>query len=231
MTTILAVAAHPDDETIFIGGTLARYAAAGHTVVVLLTTRGEGGEVGDPPLATPATLGTVREAEARAACAALGVHEVRFLPFVDPRMAGIGGAVQHIDASLEQFADAIRAELVALRPELVLTHGSNGEYGHPQHIYTHRATQLALAAIARPISLATWGAWFPGTDKERFLNRDDPADLVLDITPWLEAKIAASKCHRSQHSLFRRGNQVEQIADMVPRTESLHLWRGALPEA
>ena len=229
MATMLAIAAHPDDETMFIGGTLAKYAAEGHTVYVLMTTRGEGGEVGEPALATPETLGAVREAEVRAACAALGVAEVRFLPFVDPRMAGIGGTVHHIDAPLELFAAAIRAQLEQLRPEVVLTHGSNGEYGHPQHIYTHRATQLALASLARPHTLATWGAWYADSTYEWAMNRDDPADLVLDITPWLAAKTAAAECHRTQHALFRRSNQQKQMAELVPHIESLHLWRGALP--
>lgn len=229
MATILAIAAHPDDETMFIGGALAKYAAEGHAVVVLMTTRGEGGEVGEPPLATPETLGAVREAEVRAACAALGVAEVRFLPFVDPRMAEIGGTVHHIDAPLELFADAIRVQLEQLQPEVVLTHGSNGEYGHPQHIYTHRATQLALASLARRLTLATWGAWYPESTHAWALNRDDAADLVLDVTPWLAAKIAAAECHHTQHALFRRGNQVEHVAMMVPQLESLHLWRGTLP--
>jgi LmbE family N-acetylglucosaminyl deacetylase len=231
VSIILAISAHPDDETMFIGGALAMYSAAGHDVYVLETTRGEGGEVGDPPLASRSTVGAVREAEARAACAALGVREVIFLPFADPYME-IDGAAQHIDAPLEGFAGAIGDALAQLQPDLVLTHGSNGEYGHPQHIYTHRAAQLALASVARPIALATWCAWYEGAERERMLNRDDPADAILDIIPWLPAKLAAAECHRTQHSMFRRNNRgVEQIADMLLRVESLRLWRGALPEA
>ncbi|HEX5689959.1 MAG TPA: PIG-L family deacetylase [Roseiflexaceae bacterium] len=74
MSTILAIAAHPDDETMLAGGTLAMYAEQGHDLYILSTTRGEGGEIGDPPLATRETLGVVREAEMRCAATALGAR-------------------------------------------------------------------------------------------------------------------------------------------------------------
>src|SRR5215470_1682442 len=102
MSTILAVAAHPDDETMLAGGTLAMYAEQGHAVYILATTRGEGGEAGEPPLATRERLGAVREAELRCAAAALGAREVFFLPYIDPFME-IGGTALRIDAPLDEF--------------------------------------------------------------------------------------------------------------------------------
>jgi N-acetylglucosamine malate deacetylase 2 len=130
----------------FAGGTIAMYAEQGHTVYLLETTRGEGGEAGDPPLSDLEHLGAYREREVREAAALLGVREVMFLPFVDPRME-IGGIAGRIDVSLETFVASIADHLRQLRPDIVLTHGSNGEYGHPQHIYTNRATRLALTLV------------------------------------------------------------------------------------
>src|SRR5579871_1112506 len=72
--TVLVVVAHPDDETLMMGGTLARLAAGGWRVVVLSTTRGEAGWVADRALASAATLGAVREQELRQACAVLGIE-------------------------------------------------------------------------------------------------------------------------------------------------------------
>ena len=82
MRSILAISAHPDDESLFAGGTLAMYAKRGHDVYILETTRGEGGEVGEPPLTTKENLGAYREQEVRKAARALGVRDIFFLPFL-----------------------------------------------------------------------------------------------------------------------------------------------------
>ncbi|WP_026370340.1 PIG-L deacetylase family protein [Kallotenue papyrolyticum] len=221
---VLVIAAHPDDETVFCGGTIAKYAAEGHEVVILLTTRGEGGEAGDPPLCPQDELGWWREREARAAGAALGATAVRFLPFCDP--LGREEDLHHIDATLEEFSAAIAEVMAALRPDVVITHGSNGEYGHPQHIFTHQAVFAALRRLApwQPREVLTWGAAYPNPEKPRHINRDDPADLVLDVTPWLERKIAALEAHRTQHGLFLRNNPGKTLADVPGRLESFRRW-------
>src|SRR6266536_712500 len=85
---LLIAIAHPDDESFGMGGTMAAAAAAGRPVTLVCATRGEVGEIADPALATPETLGAVREQELRDACAALGVHDVRFLPYRDSGMEG-----------------------------------------------------------------------------------------------------------------------------------------------
>ena len=229
MAKILAISAHPDDETIFTGGTLAMYAEQGHSVYILHTTRGQGGEVGDPPLATRENLGAVREQEAREAGRALGAKEVYFLPYIDPYME-IDGTPLHVDVPIDEFTESIHSHLERLQPDLVLTHGSNGEYGHPQHIYTHNATRQALALIPRPVALATWSAWYEPTKLVRILNRDDRAHIVRDVTPWLDAKIAATLCHRTQHAMFLRNTGLASVPDMVIRTESFHIWKGPMPE-
>src|SRR5438093_9213790 len=94
---VLAVSAHPDDDTLFAGGTLAKYAAEGYDVYTLDTTRGEGGEVGEPPVGPKEQLGVLREAEARCAARALGEKDIFFLDFVDPHME-IDGIALPIEA-------------------------------------------------------------------------------------------------------------------------------------
>jgi N-acetylglucosamine malate deacetylase 2 len=221
---ILVIAAHPDDESVFCGGMIAKYAAEGHDVCILLTTRGEGGETGEPPLCEQSELGRFRERESQAAGAALGAREVLFLPFCDP--VGRDENLHHIDATLEEFSSAIAGVVREVQPDVVITHGSNGEYGHPQHVFTHQAVFEALRRLDpwQPREVLTWGAAYPDPEKPRHINRDDPADLVLDVTPWIDRKIAALDAHRTQHGLFFRKNPGKTIADLPGRTESFHRW-------
>ena len=228
MASILAISAHPDDESLFGGGTLAMCAEQGHNVYILETTRGEGGEVGEPPLTTQVNLGIYREQEVRKAARLLGARDIFFLPYIDPHME-INGIARAIDISLEEFATAITEYVNRLQPDLVITHGSNGEYGHPQHIYTHRATRMALANGAPHTALLSWCAWYEPAVYERILNKDDRADIVIDVTPWLDAKIAAGLCHQTQHAMFLRNSGAASVRDMVENTESFHIWQGALP--
>ena len=222
---VLVVAAHPDDETVFCGGMIAKYASEGHDVFILLTTRGEGGEFGEPPLCARDELGMVREREARTAAAALGARDVFFLPFCDP-LVGPDDTLYHIDATPEQLSAAIAEVMARLRPNVVITHGSNGEYGHPQHIFTHQAVFQALRGLApwQPAEVLTWGGAYADPEKPRHINQDDPADLVLDITPWLAQKIAAIDAHRTQHGLFLRKNPGKTIGELPGRTESFRRW-------
>ena len=238
MKTILAISAHPDDESLFGGGTLAMYAELGHDVYILETTRGEGGEVGEPPLTTQENLGKYREQEVRNAARALGVRDIFFLPYIDPYME-INGIARPIDIPLEDFTKAIAEYVKRLQPDLVITHGSDGEYGHPQHIYTYRATRLALKHGAPETALLSWCAWYEPVENERMhygpaehgriLNNNDGADIVHNVTPWLDAKIAAALCHQTQHAMFLRNSGAPSVRDMVWKTESFHIWQGSLP--
>ncbi len=230
MSIILAISAHPDDETLFCGGTLANYARQGHDVFILETTRGEGGEVGDPPLTTKENLGPYREQEARNAARALGAQDIFFLPYLDPHME-INGIPRRIDVPLNEFAGAIDTFIRKLSPDLVITHGSNGEYGHPQHIYTHQATRLALGNGNSDIAFATWSAWYTPSQRERILNQDDPADIVADISLWHDIKVAAVLCHKTQHAMFLRNTGVAAVEHMTWRIESFHIWQGHLSKA
>ena len=228
MASILAISAHPDDETLFAGGTLAMYVQKGHKVFILETTRGQGGEVGDPPLTTRENLAGFREQEARQAAKALGVDDIFFLPYIDPYME-INGIARRIDVPLKDFAEAIGNYVTRIQPDLVITHGSNGEYGHPQHIYTHQATRLALSNGHSNRALLSWCAWYEPSDRERILNKDDRADILNDITPWRDIKVEAALCHRTQHAMFLRNSGAPSVPEMVWKTESFHVWQGPLP--
>jgi len=147
--SLLAVYAHPDDEVFGAGGTLARYAGQGARVVLACATRGEVGEISDPSLATPDTLGEVRERELREAGKALGIADIRFLGYRD---SGMAGAPENDDPRCYYRADpdtAVR-QIVALmreiRPQVVITFEPFGGYGHPDHIAVSRYTTAAFDA-------------------------------------------------------------------------------------
>lgn len=224
MPTVLAIAAHPDDE-LFGAGYLAKLASEGNDLYLLCTTRGEGGEVGEPPVGPKERLGEYREVEMRAAARALGARGVWFLDFVDPWME-IDGEAKAIDASPEQFQAAVAAHLDRLRPDIVVTHGSNGEYGHPQHVYTHRTVLATIASLDpwQPSELLTWCANTGRNADDKLTNRDDPADFALDISPWFEAKLATAHAHRSQHAMFLRNNKTSDIARALRREEAFRRW-------
>lgn len=148
---ILATFAHPDDEAFGSGGTLARHAAAGSRVVLVCATRGEVGEISDPALATPETLGAVREGELRCAAAALGVSEVIFLGYRDSGMAGTHDNA-HERAYVNAPDDEVVRRLVEIirteQPRVILTFDPTGVYGHPDHIAIHQHTLAALHAAS-----------------------------------------------------------------------------------
>jgi N-acetylglucosamine malate deacetylase 2 len=244
MAVLLAIGAHPDDETMLAGGVLAWAERAGLTTQILSVTRGEGGEVGEPPVTTQDRLGETRAAELRCAAAALGAAGVTFLPFVDPLITHTGpdpappSALFRIDAPPEEFERAIVTVIRAVRADVLLTHGSNGEYGHPQHIYTHEIVRRAFdsagdaarfpntGAPYTPGALYTWAAYFAPGDNDwlkRLLNQDDQADWLLDLDDdLLDRKERAALCHRSQHALFTRRSKGSPIRAILQSRESLH---------
>jgi LmbE family N-acetylglucosaminyl deacetylase len=224
LATILAITAHPDDE-LFGAGYLARLVAEGNDLYLLCSTRGEGGEVGEPPVGPKSRLGEYREVEMRGSARALGARDVWFLDFVDPWME-IGGEALAIDASPAEYCAALAERIGALKPDVIVTHGSNGEYGHPQHVYTHRAVLAAIGTLApwTPGELLTWCANSGNAETDRVVNQDDPADIVLDVTPWFDRKLAAAEAHVSQHAMFLRNNKTNELGDALRRGEAFKRW-------
>jgi LmbE family N-acetylglucosaminyl deacetylase len=133
---LMAILAHPDDESLGIGGTLAKYASEGVETYLVTATRGERGRFGDsgekPP---PDVVGRVREAELREAASALDVREVSFLDYFDGDVDRV-----NVNEAVAKIADHLRR----VKPHVVVTFGPEGGYGHPDHI---AISQLATAAI------------------------------------------------------------------------------------
>lgn len=161
---ILAVYGHPDDEGQSTG-TLAAFLAAGNDVTLLCATRGEVGEISDPALSTPETLGYTRELELRAAMSQIGLSDVRFLPYRDSGMAGTDdndNPVCFHQQPPEVAVPAILEVMRDVRPHYVFTWQEDGGYGHPDHIAAHRHTVAAFEVSADPTAYPDSGEpWQP----------------------------------------------------------------------
>ncbi|MFF4221785.1 N-acetyl-1-D-myo-inositol-2-amino-2-deoxy-alpha-D-glucopyranoside deacetylase [Streptomyces sp. L500] len=160
---LLLVHAHPDDESINNGATMAKYAAEGAHVTLVTCTLGEEGEVIPPALAHLAadrddTLGAHRAGELAAAMAELGVTDHLFLGGPGRyRDSGMMGAPQneHPDCFWRADVDEAAASLVEVirrvRPQVLVTYDENGGYGHPDHIQAHRVAMRAAELAAEPV--------------------------------------------------------------------------------
>lgn len=150
---LVAVLAHPDDETFGMGGTLALYAQRGVQVHLVCATRGEVGEADPEHLQGFASVGEMRSAELACAAEILGLAGVHYLGYRDSGMPGSPDN-QHPDAQIAQPLEQVAAEVVrhlrALRPQVVLTFDPVGGYFHPDHIHIQRATTLAFERAADP---------------------------------------------------------------------------------
>jgi LmbE family N-acetylglucosaminyl deacetylase len=151
--TLLAVFAHPDDESFGIGGTLARYAAEGVRVVLACATLGEAGEVKDSSLGTREQLAEIRERELRCACNVLGISELHFLGYRDSGMAGSPDNDDPralVQADPAEVVGKIVRVIRQVRPQVVITFEEGGGYGHPDHIAIHHHTVAAFQAAGDP---------------------------------------------------------------------------------
>lgn len=150
---LLAVMAHPDDESFGLGGTLAHYASMGVTVDLICTTGGEEGSADAHYLEGYNSLAERRATELACAVRTLGLSSLTMLGYRDSGMAGTP-ANQHPQALAAQPLETVTARLVtlirALQPHVVITFDPIGGYRHPDHIATHQATVAAFHAAADP---------------------------------------------------------------------------------
>lgn len=154
MATVVFFHAHPDDESIATGGTMAKLAAGGHRVVLVVATRGEKGEVDDGFLDPGEDLGSRRERETASSAAILGVSRCEFLGYVD---SGMMGTPENdtpecfwradVEDAAARLADILRDEAA----DVLTVYDENGNYGHPDHIQVHRVGLRAaeLAGVQR----------------------------------------------------------------------------------
>jgi LmbE family N-acetylglucosaminyl deacetylase len=221
--TLVAFHAHPDDEALLTSGTMARAAAEGHRVVVVVATDGELG-LASEAYAADGHLGSRRLAELRESAAALGVARVVHLGYADSGMVGElppdpPGRVRFLRAPLEEAAARLADLLREERADVLLTYDPNGGYGHRDHVRVNqvgeRAAQLAgtprvLQAtvprdtLARAVGLAAKIYRFP-PDFDRagfsraFSARQDITHRI-SVRRYAAAKRASMRAHASQAS-------------------------------
>lgn len=213
---LMCVLAHPDDESLGTGGTLARYAAEGVGTYLVTATRGERGRFGDGGERPGAdVVGKTREAELRAAAAELGVREVTVLGYPD-------GGLDSLDPGAAQ--EAIAGHLRRVRPHVVITFGREGAYGHPDHIAISQLTTAAIVRAAdREFSVAklyhiawsaqTWAA-YQAALKKLTTTVDGIERQVVPASEWeITTRIDTSavwptvwravQCHKTQMSIYK----------------------------
>ncbi|HEX4745034.1 MAG TPA: PIG-L family deacetylase [Candidatus Limnocylindria bacterium] len=225
---IVGVFAHPDDESLLAGGTLARYAAGGADCTVLTCTGGEAGDSWDPTV-DPARIAEVRREELREACRRLGVQHVELLSYEDSGIPARGRPRSLAAAPVGTVADEIRRVLERHAPDAVITHDATGGYGHPDHIRVSEATRLAVEAMEHPpllsfvvipkrvvddfqsafasAGLRAGRAAAAGADMERDVGvPDEEVTATIDVSQHVRTKRSAVSAHRTQmtgHVLFR----------------------------
>ena len=147
MKTILAVLAHPDDESFGMGGTLALYAQKGYKVHLICATLGEAGTVDNEYLKNYNSISELREAELRCAAGSLGLTSVHLLGYRDSGMPGTPEN-EHPNAQINHSIEAVAGKIVKfireIKPDVVLTFDPMGGYKHPDHIHIQKATTLAF---------------------------------------------------------------------------------------
>jgi LmbE family N-acetylglucosaminyl deacetylase len=221
MATVVFFHAHPDDECIATGGTMAELSDAGHRVVLVTATRGELGEV-HSVLDEGEELWQRRTRELDEACRLLGVARQEFLGYRDSGMAGTAAnnaPGSFFQADLEEAAGRLAELLAQERPDAFTCYDDHGGYGHPDHVQVHRvglrAAQLAdvprvlmatqnrdqiQALLARATELGTPIA-DDAEDVVDVANIGVPEDLIttaVDVGQYLDRKRAAMRAHASQ---------------------------------
>ncbi|CAN5767057.1 PIG-L family deacetylase [soil metagenome] len=257
---LLAMFAHPDDEAFSCGGTLAKAAAAGHTVSLVCTTRGEEGEIVHPdidpdPYPKGDARGKLREEELTATCRALGINPPIFLDYHDsgfPTTVGEKNPRSFMNASLETVERQLLDHIARLKPDVMITFDPHGGYPHIDHITIHRAAIAAFWSAGSVMQPAPKRLFFPARSSEEVAAAKagststtvqnvhpelhgvspDSFAAVIDVSAFVNQKKAAMFAHRSQ---FGPEERVEKMLDSRPQMlqeEAFVLGglRGSFPE-
>jgi LmbE family N-acetylglucosaminyl deacetylase len=224
MATLVAFHAHPDDESIAMGGVLAKAAADGHRTVLVFATKGEHGEVDDGFLDDGETLTERRVKESEASAEILGVKRLEWLGYTDSGMMGTpenDRPESFWQADIEKAAEQLAAILRDEGADILTIYDSDGNYGHPDHIQVHRVglragelagTQKVFEGtinrdhIKRAMLAAAEAGELPGEDApnpEQFETFGRPESLItttVDVRDFLAQKRASMAAHASQIS-------------------------------
>lgn len=227
MATLVCFHAHPDDECIQTGGTIARASAEGHRVVLVVATNGDHGEIPDD-LAQGETLVDRRRRETEASARVLGIARVAWLGYEDSGMTGWEqnsnvGAFHNAD--IAEAAEKLAAILREEDADILTTYDWHGGYGHPDHIKVHQVGHAAAAlvpglrvlegtmnrdqirrslAMAREAGLLSeeddWDVDGPADDGNPMGSTEDEITLKVNVAAFTKQKREAMRCHASQLS-------------------------------
>jgi N-acetyl-1-D-myo-inositol-2-amino-2-deoxy-alpha-D-glucopyranoside deacetylase len=222
MATVTFFHAHPDDEAIATGGTMAKMADEGHRVVLVTATRGELGEIPEGLLDPGESLTHRRMDELTEACRHLGVSRQSFLDYHDSGMAGEASNQQpdsFAAADVGEAATALADILTEERSDVLVTYDEHGGYGHPDHVQVHRVGMEAARKAGVPVVyMATMnrdffrslssvaseaGVDLPEAASEEMETMGEPASRLtteVDVAPWIDRKREAMRAHASQIS-------------------------------
>jgi LmbE family N-acetylglucosaminyl deacetylase len=181
---ILGVFAHPDDETFCAGGTFARYTDGGADAMVVSATRGQAGQIRDAEVATRRTLASVREQELRTACRVLGIERTLCLNYAD-------GTLADVDPS-QLEAEALK-QIRAFEPDVVITFGDDGAYGHPDHIAISRATTDAFAQAREELRHGPSRLYHSHFPRSRLLLVDELSSWLVDLNARFKGSTAFAR--------------------------------------
>ena len=214
---LLAVLAHPDDESLGVGGTLAKYASEGVEVHLLTATRGDAGRFrthrpGDPEHPGASGLAEIRERELRAAASVLGVQDLALLEYRDQQLDRVPPT---------EAIPAIVSHLRRVHPQVVITFGPDGGYGHPDHVAISQFTTAAVVAAADPAIAKlyyiawpepTWAAYqsafktltslVDGVERQAVPWPDWAITTLVDTRQFGSTVWRAIACHESQMSVY-----------------------------
>ncbi|MER6013837.1 PIG-L family deacetylase [Streptomyces bluensis] len=226
LPSLLAVFAHPDDESLSAGGVIARHSAGGARTAIVTATWAE---------ATP------RAAELADALRVLGAGRPRLLGYADARFPpSAPGSVRFCDAPLDESVRRLVAHIREFRPDIVVTHDAYGGLtGHPDHVHTHRVTVLAVQAAGLDRLYPEAGApWQPGSlylathpdsaarelggvlvrnGRAMYSVPDQWVTTTVDVGPWLQQKLGAVLAHRSE---VERGALPGRLVGLPPADQA-----------
>jgi len=221
MATVTFFHAHPDDEAIATGGTMASLADEGHRVVLVTATRGELGEVDEGFLDEGETLAQRREVELADAAGILGAARLAFLGYEDSGMEGEPSAERpgcFATADLDEAAGRLAELLAEEASDVLVVYDEHGGYGHPDHVQVHRVGMAAAERASTPVVyMATMDRDFMTELRRKALETElateeelegadtmgEPAARItteVDVSPWIGTKRAAMAAHASQIS-------------------------------
>jgi LmbE family N-acetylglucosaminyl deacetylase len=222
MATLVSFHAHPDDESIHVGGTLAKAAKDGHRVVLVFATRGEHGEVAEGFLDDDEVLAQRRELETAQSAEILGAQRVEFLGYQDSGMIGtpeneLSDAFWQAD--VDEAAERLAAILREEQADILTAYDSDGGYGHPDHIQVHRvglrAAELAGTPrfyeathnrdhLRRIMEMAAESGAIPREEvpdvsqTSTFGRPESAITTTVDVSEFIAAKRASMAAHASQ---------------------------------